>query len=39
MKLLNERGQINVSVNGFSRMSQGSLYVILCHNLDVLVRE
>lgn len=39
MKLLNERGQINVSVSGWSRMSQGSLYITLCHNLDVLVRE
>lgn len=39
MKLLNEKGQINVSVSGWSRMSQGKLYITLCHNLDVLVRE
>lgn len=39
MKLLNENGQITVSVNGWSRMSTGKLYIVLCHNLDVLVRE
>lgn len=39
MKLLNERGQINVSVSGWSRMNHGNLYITLCNNLDVLVRE
>ena len=39
MKLLNEKGQITVSVRGWSRMSRGELYVTLCHNLDVLTRE
>lgn len=39
IKLLNERGQINVSVTGWSRMDHGKLYIVLCNNLDVLVRE
>lgn len=39
MKLLNEIGKTSVSVRGSSRMSQGRLYIILCNNLDVLVRE
>lgn len=39
MKLLNERGQINVSVRGWSRMSRGELYITLFNNLDVLTRE
>lgn len=39
MKRLNDRGQISVSVSGWSRMSRGELYITLCHNLDVLVRE
>lgn len=39
MKLLNERGQISVSVSGWSKMSKGNLYITLCHNLDVLIRE
>lgn len=39
MNLLNSKGKIDVVVNGDSYMTGGKLYITLCNNLDLTVRE
>ncbi|SHF29778.1 hypothetical protein [Dysgonomonas macrotermitis] len=39
MILLNNRGNIDVRIRGYSYMSAGNLYITLCNNLDVTLRE
>lgn len=40
MILLNQKGKIDVTVKGYSYLTQGrNLYITLCNNLDLTVRE
>ncbi len=37
MKILNDRGRIEVTVYGSSSMYRGNLYIVLANNLDLLI--
>lgn len=40
MNLLNQKGRIDVTINGYSYLNAGrNLYITLCNNLDLTVRE